>query len=77
MRRLVQVYLQQNFDQHRADRERIVARVERGELKPDVGHNKDLIALGDSAPHVSAGNEIVVDQAEEGTYAPFLEPRAR
>ena len=29
---LRQVYLQQNFDWYRADRERIVARVERGEL---------------------------------------------
>ena len=72
---LRQVYLQQNFDWYRADRERIVARVERGELKPNVGYNKDLIALGDSAPHVSAGNDIVVDQAEEGTYVLFLTSR--
>ena len=68
---LRQVYLQQNFDWYRADRERIVARVERGELKPNVGYNRDMIALGDSAPHVSAGNDIVVDQAEEGTYVLF------
>ena len=32
---------------HRADRERIVARVEAGELKPNVGYNKYMIALGD------------------------------
>ena len=52
---LQQVALQQNFDWHRADRERIVARVEAGELKPNVGYNKNLIALGDSEPNVSAG----------------------
>jgi hypothetical protein len=72
---LQQVYLQQNFHWYRADRERIVARVEAGELKPNVGYNKDLIALGDGAPHVSAGNDIVVDQAEEGTYVLFRTSR--
>ena len=36
---LQQVYLQQNFHWYRADRERIVARVERGELKPNVDYN--------------------------------------
>jgi hypothetical protein len=72
---LQQVYLQQNFHWYRADRERIVARVEAGELKPNVDYNKDLITLGDGAPHVSAGNDIVVDQAEEGTYVLFLTSR--
>ncbi len=72
---LQRVYLQQNFYWYRADRECIVARVERGELKPNVDYNKDLIALGDSAPHVSAGNDIVVDQAQEGTYVLFLTSR--
>ena len=73
---LQQIALQQNFDWHRADRERIVARVEAGELKPNVGYNKNLIALGDSEPNVSAGgNDIVVDQAEEGTYVLFLTSR--
>ena len=43
---LQQVALQQNFYWHRADRERIVARVEAGELKPNVAYNKSLIALG-------------------------------
>jgi hypothetical protein len=36
---LQQIALQQNFRWHRADRERIVARVEAGELKPNVSHN--------------------------------------
>ena len=73
---LHKVALQQNFAWHRADRERIVARVEKGELKPNVSHNENLIALGDNEPNVSAGgNDIVVDQANEGTYVLFLTSR--
>ncbi|XIA65232.1 hypothetical protein ACFIOY_02145 [Bradyrhizobium sp. TZ2] len=73
---LQQIALQQNFHWHRQNRERIVARVEAGELKPNVGYNKNLIALGDREPNVSArGNDIVVDYAEEGTYVLFLTSR--
>jgi hypothetical protein len=68
---LQQIYLQQDFHRHRAERERIIAGAEAGELKPNVSSNENLIALGDSAPHVSAGNHIVIDQAEEGTYVLF------
>ena len=69
---LQQVYLQHDFHAHRAAREKIVARVEAGELKPNVDYNENLIALGDNEPRVSAGNDIVVDQADEGTYVLFL-----
>jgi hypothetical protein len=73
---LQQIALQRNFDWHRADRENIVARVEAGELKPNVDTNENLIALGDNAPHVSAGgNDIVVDQTDHGTYVLFLTSR--
>jgi hypothetical protein len=73
---LQKVALQQNFHWHRADRERIVARVEKGELKPNVDYNENLIALGQREPNVSAGgNDIVVDQANEGTYVLFLTSR--
>ena len=73
---LHQIALQQNFRWHRRDRERIVARVEAGELKPNVSDNKNLIALGDRGPNVSAGgNDIVVDETDEGTYVLFLTPR--
>jgi len=73
---LQKVALQRNFYWHRADRERVVARVEAGELKPNVDYNENLIALGDSEPNVSAGgNDIVVDQAKEGTYVLFLTSR--
>ena len=74
---LHKVALQQNFKWHRADRERIVARVEAGELKPNVSYNEILIALGDKEPNVSAGgNDIVVDQAKDGTYVLFLTSRS-
>jgi hypothetical protein len=73
---LQKVALQRNFHWLRADRERIVARVEAGELKPNVDYNKSMIALGDKEPNVSAGgNDIVVDQAEGGTYVLFLTSR--
>jgi hypothetical protein len=73
---LQQIALQQNFRWHRADRERIVARVEAGELKPNVSHNKNLIALGNREPNVSAGgNDIVIDETDEGTYVLFLTSR--
>src|SRR5436190_838535 len=48
---LDEVALQQNFQWHRADRERIVARVEKGELKPKVDYNGNLIALGEREPN--------------------------
>ncbi len=73
---LEQIALQRNFDWHRANRERILARVESGELKPNVSYNKNLIALGDKEANVSAGgNDIVVDQAGKGTYVLFLTSR--
>jgi hypothetical protein len=73
---LQQIALQRNFDRHRAERERIVARVEAGELKPNVESNENLIALGDGEPNVSAGgNDIVVDQTDQGSYVLFLTSR--
>jgi hypothetical protein len=73
---LQQIALQRNFDWHRQTRERIVARIEAGELKPNVDYNKNLIALGDRESNVSAGgNDIVVDQTDEGTYVLFLTSR--
>jgi hypothetical protein len=73
---LQQIALQQNFNWHREKRERIVARIEADELKPNVSYNKNLIALGDREPNVSAGgNDIVVDETDEGTYVLFLTSR--
>jgi hypothetical protein len=71
-----QIWLQTNFHLHRADRERIVARIEAGELTPNVAHNRHLIALGDNAPHVSVGgNDVVIDRTAEGVYVLFLTSR--
>jgi hypothetical protein len=73
---LHKIALQQNFDWHRNSRERIVVRIEAGELKPNVSYNESLIALGDREPNVSAGgNDIVVDETDEGTYVLFLTSR--
>ena len=73
---LNKIALQQNFDWHRKIRERIVAQIEAGELKPNVSYNTSLIALGDREPNVSAGgNDIVVDETDEGTYVLFLTSR--
>ena len=73
---LEQIALQRNFDWHRANRERIVALVEAGELRPNVDYNKNLIALGDREANVSAGgNDIVVDPVEKGSYVLFLTSR--
>jgi hypothetical protein len=73
---LQEIALQRNFAWHRTSRERIVARVEAGELKPNVTYNENLIALGDGEANVSAGgNDIVVDRAEKGSYALFLTSR--
>jgi hypothetical protein len=73
---LQQIYLQHDFWARRADRERIVARVENGELIPNVDDNKNLIALGEREPHVSAGgNDIVIDDRDEGVYVLFLTSR--
>jgi hypothetical protein len=73
---LQEIALQRNFAWHRTSRERIVARVEAGELKPNVTYNENLIALGDGEANVSAGgNDIVVDRAEKGSYVLFLTSR--
>ena len=72
---LQQIYLQRDFWARRADREKIVARVENGELFPNMSYNKNLIALGDKVPRVSAGNDIVIDDKDEGVYVLFLTSR--
>ncbi len=67
-----ELWLQGNFRLYRTDRERIVAQVETGELVPNVAHNRNLVALGDNAPNVSVGNDIVIDKTADGTYVLFL-----
>lgn len=72
---LQQIYLGQNFWRHRADRIRIVERVENGELQPNVDYNKSLIALSRRDAHVSAGGDIVIEDVDEGVYVLFLTSR--
>jgi hypothetical protein len=71
-----ELWLQRNFWWYRADRERIVARVEAGDLAPNVSYNSALIALGNQEPPVSVGgNDIVVEKTERGSYVLFLTER--
>jgi hypothetical protein len=72
---LQQIYLNQNFWRHRADRDRIVERVENGELLPNVDYNKQLIALPRRDASVSAGGDIVIEDVDEGVYVLFLTSR--
>ncbi|MFO1109683.1 MAG: hypothetical protein U1E61_10910 [Bradyrhizobium sp.] len=72
---LSQIYLSQNFWHYRTDRLRIVERVENGELTPNVDYNSSLIALPRRDAHVSAGGDIVIEDADEGVYVLFLTSR--
>jgi hypothetical protein len=72
---LQQIYLSQNFWRHRAARERIVERVDSGELAPNVDYNKNLIALPRRDAAVSAGGDIVIEDVDEGVYVLFLTSR--
>lgn len=72
---LQQIYLSQNFWRHRADRDRIVQRVDSGELQPNVDYDKSLIALPRRDAHVSAGGDIVIEDVDEGVYVLFLTSR--
>jgi hypothetical protein len=72
---LQQIYLSQNFWRHRAERDKIVERVENGELFPNVDYNKNLIALPRRSANVSAGGDIVIEDVDEGVYVLFLTSR--
>jgi hypothetical protein len=72
---LQQIYLTQNFWRHRAERDKIVERVENGELFPNVDYNKNLIALPRRSANVSAGGDIVIEDVDEGAYVLFLTSR--
>jgi hypothetical protein len=72
---LQQIYLTQNFWRHRAERDRIVERVENGELFPNVDYNKNLIALPRRSANVSAGGDIVIEDVDEGVFVLFLTSR--
>jgi hypothetical protein len=72
---LQQIYLSQNFWRHRAERDKIVERVENGELFANVDYNKNLIALPRRSANVSAGGDIVIEDVDEGVYVLFLTSR--
>lgn len=72
---LSQIYLGQNFWRYRAERVRIVERVESGELLPNVDYNRQMIALPRRGAHLSLGGDIVIEDADEGVYVLFLTSR--
>ncbi len=72
---LQQIYLSQNFWRHRAERDKVIERVENGELIPNVDYNKNLIALPRRSAGVSAGGDIVIEDVDEGVYVLFLTSR--
>ena len=72
---LQQIYLTQNFWRHRAERDKVVERVEHGELVPNVDYNKNLIALPRRSANVSSGGDIVIEDVDEGVYVLFLTSR--
>ena len=72
---LQQIYLTQNFWRHHTERDKIVERIENGELFPNVDYNKNLIALPRRSANVSAGGDIVIEDVDEGVYVLFLTSR--
>jgi hypothetical protein len=69
------IWLHGNFWWYRTAREEIVARVESGELAPNVDYNSRLITLGNREPRVSSGNYIVIDRTADGIYVLFMTSR--
>jgi len=65
-------WLKANFFLHKSQREEVIAKVRRGDLKSNVSYNTTLIALGDSYSLVSmGGNEIVVEEHHGKKYILF------
>ena len=72
---LQQIYLSQNFWRHRAERDKVIERVENGELTPNIDYTKNLIALPRRSASVSVGGDIVIEDVDEGVYVLFLTSR--
>ncbi len=66
-------WLDLNFWRHRAEREKVVTLVAQDELKPNVAHSRQLIALDSTFGRVSAGgNDIIVRRKDGRTYVLFF-----
>lgn len=69
---ITNLWLKVNYSLYKAERNEIVSKVLSGELQPNVNHNSNLIALGNTYPIVSmGGNEIVVEEHDGDTYILF------
>jgi hypothetical protein len=67
------LWIEANYFWYKVARERIVEQVRNGTLRPNVSHNRSLIALPSGAPYVSmGGNEIEVQEARDGQKYVFF-----
>jgi hypothetical protein len=66
------IWLAANFYLKLSDRETVVRRVVNRELRPNVSHNSALIALPALPELSSGGNEIIIQQLDQGPYVFFF-----
>lgn len=67
------IWLDNYFTWYEQDRDRIVAAVYDGSLKPNVGYNDVVIRLPDGYPKVSmGGNDIIVEVHDNKKYILFF-----
>ena len=66
------LYINANFALFKDQREKVVAKVNSGELKPNVKYDAHMISLGDSFPNLSVGgNQVVVYEYRKKKYVFF------
>jgi hypothetical protein len=65
------VWLAANFYLKREAREQVVRDILAGTLRPNVRHNRSLVALGGGAHLSAGGNEVVVHDAASGKFVLF------
>jgi hypothetical protein len=69
------LWIKADFEKYKKQREEVVAKVFRGELKLNIP-GTDLVALGNSYPLISrGGNEIVVKEHQGNKYVIFFTRR--
>ena len=69
---LTNLWIEANFKLKRQDRERVVALIHEGQLRPNVAHNASLIALPSDSGLSTGGNEVVVERGRAGKFVFFF-----
>lgn len=67
-----EIWLYANFHFSKAAREQVVAKVRSGDLKPNVAHNDNLIALPIGSNVAMGGDEIIVEGPLNNPYVFFF-----